>query len=242
MADANSIPPLKRCSCCGIEKAATTEFFHPNPGGKFGLRGQCRPCRKAAVSEQIKRPDQATKRKAAAAEYVASGSNAARNKLWREKNLMKSRASTAAWKLRNPDRVREAAHRWREENRDKVRAKQRRADARIQQSPIHVLNKRVKSRIRGMLRGKYAPGTIGAHLDFSKAQLVAHIERQFTKGMTWERLMSGEIHIDHIRPVASFNIKEIGDAEFKACWALSNLRPLWNTDNWAKRATIQTLL
>jgi hypothetical protein len=242
MAEADSIQPRKACSVCGESKPATAEFFHPNEGGKYGLRCQCRPCRKAVVREQIKSPEIAAKRKAAAAAYVASGRNAERNRAWRSRNLDNARASTAAWKERNPEKRREGDQRWRDENRDKVRAKQRRADAKIQQSPIHVLNKRIKGRIRELLRGDFAPGTIGKHLEFTKAELVAHIGRQFTRGMTWERLLAGEIHVDHIVPIAAFNIKAIGDAEFRACWALGNLRPLWAVENWAKQAKVVSLL
>lgn len=35
----------KKCTgICGKELAATTEFFHKNKRGKFGLRGECREC------------------------------------------------------------------------------------------------------------------------------------------------------------------------------------------------------
>lgn len=161
---------------------------------------------------------------------------------WRNRNLEKARASTAGWKVRNPEQTRETDRVWRDANREKVRAKQRRADAKAQANPIHVLNKRVKGRIRSMLRGSYEPGSIGRYLEFTKADLVAHIERQFTPGMTWEKLVAGDIHIDHIVPIASFDIKEIGDAEFRACWSLSNLRPMWAADNWKKQKRVVTLL
>ena len=242
MAGVNSIPAFKKCSVCGDEKPATTEFFHPNTGGKYGLRAQCRPCRQAAVRESIKRPEVDAARKALAARYVLSGEYAEQKRRWREKNIEKARASTAAYKARNPEATRLAALRWREENRDKARAKQRRADAVLQTKPIHVLNKRIKGRIREMFRGAYQPGTIGKHLEFTKAELLSHIERQFTAGMTWARLVAGEIHVDHIVPIAAFDIKEIGDSEFRACWALGNLRPMWAVDNWSKQAKVETLL
>ncbi len=39
----NSIP-LKRCSKCGIEKPATTEYFRPHKAYSNGLRPHCREC------------------------------------------------------------------------------------------------------------------------------------------------------------------------------------------------------
>ena len=35
----------KKCSKCGRELPATTEFFSPNPTGKYGLYSICRKCK-----------------------------------------------------------------------------------------------------------------------------------------------------------------------------------------------------
>jgi hypothetical protein len=59
-----------------------------------------------------------------------------------------------------------------------------------------------------------------------------HLEKQFTKGMTWDNY--GEWHVDHIRPMSSFNFTSVDDPEFKECWALCNLQPLWELDNLSK--------
>ena len=48
--------------------------------------------------------------------------------------------------------------------------------------------------------------------------------------MTWDNY--GEWHVDHIRPISNFTL--IDDPEFKECWALSNLQPLWSIDNFSK--------
>jgi len=42
------------------------------------------------------------------------------------------------------------------------------------------------------------------------------------------------MHIDHIKPVASFNYTTTECVDFKKCWALKNLQPLWATDNLSK--------
>lgn len=76
-------------------------------------------------------------------------------------------------------------------------------------------------------------------LGYTAEQLRDHIQRQFTKGMTWE-LMGREIHIDHIIPVAAF-IKD-GVTDPKIIHALPNLRPMWARDNWKKSAEVLTLL
>lgn len=71
-------------------------------------------------------------------------------------------------------------------------------------------------------------------LGYSIADLCRHLEMQFTKGMTWEKFLAGEIHIDHIVPKSSFDLSD--PAEWRACWALTNLAPLWARDNLTKQA------
>lgn len=63
-------------------------------------------------------------------------------------------------------------------------------------------------------------------------ELKAQFESQFTEGMTWERFMSGEIHIDHIKPCASFDLTKV--SEQRKCFHHTNLQPLWAKDNLRK--------
>lgn len=67
-------------------------------------------------------------------------------------------------------------------------------------------------------------------------ELKAHLESQFQPGMSWGN--HGEWHIDHIRPRASFAYTSPECPDFKECWALSNLQPLWANDNIRKSAKI----
>lgn len=77
-------------------------------------------------------------------------------------------------------------------------------------------------------------------LGYSQQELAEHLERQFSKGMGWANM--GKWHIDHIVPLASFDITGPECPEFKAAWALTNLRPLWAEDNLRKRAKRTHLL
>jgi hypothetical protein len=60
-------------------------------------------------------------------------------------------------------------------------------------------------------------------LGYSAIELKEHIEKLFTPGMTWENY--GEWHIDHIKPVCSFD----SNAHVSIVCSLSNLQPLWAT-------------
>lgn len=69
---------------------------------------------------------------------------------------------------------------------------------------------------------------------YTVQELQAHLEALFVDGMTWDDVLSGRVHIDHIRPLASFRFASAEDDEFRTAWALSNLQPLWAEENIAK--------
>lgn len=69
---------------------------------------------------------------------------------------------------------------------------------------------------------------------YTLKNLMYHLEFQFKPGMTWENYGKNGWHIDHIKPRSSFFYKCAQDQEFKQCWALSNLQPLWASQNISK--------
>jgi len=60
-------------------------------------------------------------------------------------------------------------------------------------------------------------------LGYSALELKNYISKLFTEGMNWDNY--GEWHIDHIKPVISFN----ENTPVSVVCALSNLQPLWST-------------
>ena len=79
-------------------------------------------------------------------------------------------------------------------------------------------------------KGKHWEHLVGYSLD----QLKKHLEKQFTNGMTWKKYLEGKIHIDHKIPISVFNFTKPEHEDFKKCWALSNLRPMWAEENISK--------
>jgi len=67
----------------------------------------------------------------------------------------------------------------------------------------------------------------------SISDLRAHIETQFQPGMTWDNWARDGWHLDHIKPIASFDRPDHPD-----CWHYSNLQPLWAEDNLKKGARL----
>ena len=101
-------------------------------------------------------------------------------------------------------------------------------------NPIHQLTRRIRNGIRQSFKHKKIRKTNKTFLllCYTKEELIEHIESQFTNGMSWDRF--SEIHIDHIRPVSSFNFDSTDHPDFKKCWALNNLQLLWAKDNISK--------
>lgn len=66
----------------------------------------------------------------------------------------------------------------------------------------------------------------------SKTELINYLESQFSEGMTWENWSLNGWHIDHIRPISSFDLSD--PAQVKECFHYTNLQPLWAIDNLKK--------
>ena len=71
-------------------------------------------------------------------------------------------------------------------------------------------------------------------VDYTVEELKKHLESKFKDGMNWENYGFNGWHIDHKKPKSWFRFSSFEDAEFKKCWALSNLQPLWAKDNLSK--------
>ena len=76
---------------------------------------------------------------------------------------------------------------------------------------------------------KYASRT-SACLGYDSAKLKERIAFNFKPGMSWEN--HGEWHIDHTKPIAEFIRQGITDPKVINC--LSNLRPMWASENISK--------
>ena len=77
------------------------------------------------------------------------------------------------------------------------------------------------------------------NLGCTMEQLIEHIESQFTKNpetgemMTWENHSQFGWHLDHIKPLCSFNLEDL--EQLKQSCHYTNLQPLWWKENLSKR-------
>lgn len=94
--------------------------------------------------------------------------------------------------------------------------------------------------IREWITGARRGSDLAALYGYSLSELKVHLERQFTKGMTWELFSRGAIHLDHRRPLRLFDLSTRDG--WREAWSLHNLQPLWAKDNLMKGGRHEVLL
>lgn len=95
-----------------------------------------------------------------------------------------------------------------------------------------VLRNRLKDALGGTQKASTTLELVG--IDWSG--LVAHIEKQFLPGMSWDNYGYETWHVDHIRPCASFDLTD--PEQQRQCFHYTNLQPLWAADNLSKSARL----
>ncbi len=221
---------FKTCSKCGVSKPATTEFFCVFRGG---LRPECKTCKNAAQradwaamadfrneSRRRRRAEDGHRlREIERAKYAA--------------NPNPKKDSRARYYAAYPDKVKATNSAYRTKYPERRRARDSVPSRRLRGNISNAIHSALKRRSK--VCGRWEP-LIG----YSMTQLQSHLERQFLKGMNWDNY--GKWHVDHILPQSSFVFESVSDPEFKACWALTNLRPMWARDNMVKSAKRTHLL
>jgi len=79
-------------------------------------------------------------------------------------------------------------------------------------------------------KGKHWENLVGYTID----ELKTHIEKLWLPGMSWGNYIHSGWHIDHVIPKSLWKYSDPEDSEFKQCWSLCNLQPLWAKDNYRK--------
>jgi len=137
-------------------------------------------------------------------------------------------------KNKRPD-LRKYHSEWREINREHVNKYSREYERiRCKTDPKYKLGRNTRTAVYTCLKeanvAKYR--STFQLLGYTIEELMSHLENLFTDGMTWDNY--GEWHVDHKKPMTLFNFETVDDPEFKECWKLENLQPLWWNDNLSK--------
>jgi len=135
---------------------------------------------------------------------------------------------------------------WREKNKDRkypkyscpekkaFRYKQDRLARykKIRETPELRMRENLRSRIRIAVIRNYKASSTRNLIGCSVAELRKHIEAQWVLGMNWDNYGAKGWHIDHIKPIASFDLSD--PAQQLECFNFKNLQPLWARDNLIK--------
>jgi hypothetical protein len=158
---------------------------------------------------------------------------------WRNKNRDKLRKQSREYYQRHIEKERLRAtiknHKRRKENPEREKEYCKKSDTKRMSNTMIKLHRYIGNHVRySLINGKKKNKKLEDILDFSVESLKKHLEKQFQDGMTWENYGKYGWHIDHIIPVSVFNYETQDDIDFKRCWALNNLQPMWAIDNIRK--------
>lgn len=156
----------------------------------------------------------------------------AQNKEWQKAHPQKKADNERNWRARNPEKMREYLRKWKKRNHEKVAE----WDRISRNTPRNRLDGRMKSAIRQALSGRKSGRTWESIVGYSLTDLMRHLESKFKDGMSWDNI--GSWQIDHIIPRSAFSYETSRDIDFKICWSLKNLQPLWAEDNNAKNCKL----
>lgn len=122
---------------------------------------------------------------------------------------------------------------WRKANPESYLATARRCYQNRKSNPSFIIECRLRARLTKLLRISKAPkydttfALVGCSIEF----LRGYLQGMFKDGMQWNN-----IHIDHIRPLASFDLTD--PDQQRQAFHFSNLQPLFAADNIRKGARL----
>jgi len=90
----------------------------------------------------------------------------------------------------------------------------------------------MRNSLKHALKNNPKSGSTLVLLGCSIADLKTKLEGMFAFGMDWDNHGNAGWHIDHIRPLASFDLSD--PAQQRIAFHHANLQPLWAKDNMSK--------
>src|SRR5882724_7386021 len=123
---------------------------------------------------------------------------------------------------------------WQKENLEKARKRDREYRKKKYHRIIsHKLKINLRNRINKLLRYGFKNKGTQQYLGCSIYEFENYFQSKFSSKMNWDKFQKGLIHIDHIKPCASFDLT-LPDEQLK-CFHYTNLQPLWATTKIAKQ-------
>lgn len=149
-------------------------------------------------------------------------------RIYRVSNPDRCKKATKKYCKNNRELLRQKNARWRKDNPQKSKNAKRKWYRKKRNKITECFYSRINENLKHHIERKQLWKILG----YTYRQLCEHIESQFQNGMNWEN--HGDWEFDHIIPISHFNYKSTEDEEFKACWKLENIQPLWKQINHIK--------
>ncbi len=207
--DASGVKKL--CRICLIQKPICD--FNKQKKGKFGVQSKCKLCQS----------------------FIAKSPKAKETKkLYYQKNKEKINQYFYAWAKENKKQFFDIQKKSKQKNKEKIKKYNKiYKQQQRQNNPNYCLSENIRGRIKKALKNNKIEST-SKYLGCTIRQLKKHLEKQFQPGMTWDNYGFYGWHVDHIKPLASFDLSN--QEQIKKACHYSNLQPLWAFDNLSKGA------
>lgn len=228
---------LKHCTRCATDKAI--DQFNNISKSSDGKDGYCKECRSILHKEYRAQNGDLIKQKSLESRRGRRDEINALAKKYREANKDAVQLRNRVSWLKNKHKYNEYHREYRQNNKAELAIKKReRSKNRARIDPVYAMRVRIRGLISASIRNYGWTKKSRTHeiLGCSYKEFVVHIEKQFTKGMSWDR--KSEIHIDHIVPLSSAKNEE----DVLALNHFTNLRPMWAVANISKGASITHLI
>lgn len=160
-----------------------------------------------------------------------------RKRAWKLKNAAREKENNKRWYESNKDNVsqRKAIYYEANQSQEKLRSKVFREtypEKRKPKTPTARISANIRSKVSHIVSGRGKSSKTEQYIGCSFNELKAYLELQFTEGMSWGNYGMYGWHIDHIRPLSSFDLTV--ESNLHAAWHFTNLQPLWAKDNLRK--------
>ena len=101
------------------------------------------------------------------------------------------------------------------------------------------MRNRLRSRLYNAINNNQKVGSAVKDLGCSIEEFKIYLESKFSPDMTWENWSINGWHIDHIKPISSFDLTDRKQL-LEACH-YTNLQPLWADENLTKGKKVEIL-
>jgi len=214
------IPTEKSCSKCG--EIYPSEQFRKNKSMKDGLEGQCKKC-----MTEVKRAHCEKNKNRTHVEIPKEKYCYVCKKIMLSENFGKAKSRKDGL---NPV-CKRCIQKYIRENRQRINEYERNKKA---TDTNYRLSYILRNRLRIAVKSNQKVGSAVKDLGCTIEEFKQYIEKQFEEDMSWENYGLYTWHLDHIKPLVSFDLTD--RQQFLQACHYTNYQPLWAHDNLSKGA------